>query len=129
LSAATKAEHVVLALGVMLFLNALVPWWYRVRTLHHTFLHNGGLTGWGIVAALSGFAAAGVVVARHVRVPAAFADSGIHVAFGGIAAVSLAVHGSHATGLWIGFWVEGALAALLVTAGLMRVRERRRGWV
>lgn len=130
LSTATRAERVVLVLGFALFVNALLPWWYRVDTGRETFLHNGGLYGWGIVAALAGFASVTIVVARHVQTPAGFGDRSMHMVLGVMATVGLGIHGFGATSsLWIGYWLELALSASLAVAGILRIRERGRGWV
>lgn len=129
LSTITRAERLVAAAGIGLFVNALLPYWYRVRTVRQTFLHNGGLYGFGLAAALAGFAAVAIVVVRHVRTPAVFNDRTIHLMLGFVAAGSLAAHAARREALWIGFWVEIALAVGLVAAGAVRIRERRRGWV
>lgn len=128
-STITRAERWVFAAGIALFLNALIPYWYRIETPRETFLHNGGLFGYGLAAALAGFASAAIVVLRHTRTPATFKDHSIHVMLGLIAVGTLAAHGAQREALWIGFWVEAAFAAGLVAAGAMRIRERRRGWI
>lgn len=130
LSTLTKAERIVLVVALALFLNALIPYWYRVRTPSETFLHNGGLYGWGIVTAMAGFISAAIVVFRHAKTPASFKDRGFHVLLGAAASAGLIVHGITAReAVWIGFWIECILAAALTIAGLARVRERARGWV
>lgn len=129
LSTITRAERLVLIAGVLLFVNALLPYWYRIQTPGQTFVHNGGLYGYGLAAALAGFASAVIVIVRHFRTPAMFRDNAIHVMTGLIAVGALAVQTTRSDPLWIGYWVEAALAAGLVAAGLLRVRERNRGWV
>jgi len=129
LSTITRAERLVLAAGLLLFVNALIPYWYRIQTPRETFLHNGGLFGYGLAAALAGFASAAIVVVRHFRTPAMFRDNAIHVMLGLIASGALAAHAAGRDPLWIGYWVEIGLAAGLVVAGVLRVRERNRGWV
>lgn len=128
-STITRAERWVFAAGVALFLNALVPYWYRIQTPRETFLHNGGLFGYGLAAALAGFASAAIVTLRHTKSPASFNDRSIHVMLGLVAIGTLAAHGAQREALWIGFWVESTLAAGLVVAGALRVRERHRGWI
>ncbi|GAC1411591.1 MAG: hypothetical protein NVSMB57_06560 [Actinomycetota bacterium] len=130
LSTMTRAERWCALLGFALFINALIPYWYRVHTPGKTFLHNGGLFGWGVLCALAGFAAAILALTRHVRTPAAFNDHSIYATLGIVATIALAVHGARATPtVWIGFWLELVLAAGLGVAGILRVRERARGWV
>lgn len=129
LSTITRAERLVLATGLLLFLNALIPYWYRIQTPRQTFVHNGGLYGYGLAAALAGFASAAIVVVRHFRTPAMFRDHAIHVMLGLIAAGALTAHGASGEAVWIGFWVEIALSVALIVAGALRVRERNRGWV
>lgn len=129
LSTLTARERGVFTLGLLVFVNTLIPWWYRIRTPGGTYFHNGGLRGWGIVAAFAGFAAALVVVARHVRTPAAFDDRIAYPALGAVAVGAMAVQGLRAQAIWIGYWFGIALAACLALAGLARLRERRRGWI
>lgn len=129
LSTITRAERLVLIAGVLLFVNALIPYWYRIQTPRETFVHNGGLYGYGLAAALAGFASAVIVIVRHFRTPAMFRDNAIHVMTGLIAAGALTAHASRSDPLWIGFWVEAGLAAGLIVAGALRVRERKRGWI
>ncbi len=129
-STITKGERRVMLIGAALFVNALIPYWYRVRTARETFLHNGGLFGWGLLAALAGFLAAVTILIRHSRTPAAFNDHAIHAVLGILAVVALAGHGAVTTKtIWIGYWIELALAGALGAAGLARLRERRRGWI
>lgn len=129
LSTITKAERVVLSVGILTFVNALIPYWYRIQTPRETFVHNGGLYGYGLAAALAGFTSAVIVIVRHFRTPAMFRDNAIHVMTGLIAVGALAAQATRTDPLWIGYWVETVLAAGLVAAGLLRVRERNRGWV
>lgn len=129
LSTITRAERLVLIAGILLFVNALIPYWYRIQTPRETFVHNGGLYGYGLAAALAGFASAAIVVVRHFRTPAMFRDNAIHVMTGLIAAGALAVQTTRNDPLWIGYWVEAVLAAGLIAAGALRLRERNRGWV
>lgn len=70
-----------------------------------------------------------IVIVRHVRTPALFRDNAIHVMTGLIAAGALTAHATRTDPIWIGFWVEVALSLLLIVAGILRVRERNRGWV
>ncbi|MHB8511069.1 MAG: hypothetical protein ACYDCC_02715 [Actinomycetota bacterium] len=130
LSTMTHAERICASIGLGLFINTLIPWWYRIRTPNKTFLHNGGLFGWGLITASIGFAAALIAVARHVRTPAAFNDRSIYASLGVVCTILLLVHASRASSsIWIGFYAEIALAAGLIVGGLARIRERNRGWI
>jgi hypothetical protein len=130
LSGLSPAERVVAAGGALLFVDGFVPWWYRVRTPNHTYLHNAGLTGWGLAAVLMGFAAtAAVLVHSTNRARTRRRDHALYVALGAVAVVALAIQGHNSHVLWIGFWVAGAAGMLIVAGGLRRRRERRGGWI
>lgn len=130
LSTVTKAERLCALIGMAVFVNALIPWWYRIQTPTKTFFHSGGLYGWGVLVAAAGFAAALVALLRHARTPAAFNDHSTYAVLGIVATVALAVHGARAPdSVWIGFWLELVLTAGLGAAGLARVKERARGWI
>lgn len=129
LSTITRAERLVFSTGLALFVDAVVPWWYRIRTPDGTFLHNGGLRGWGVLAAAAGFAAALVVLARRTQTPASFDDRAIYFVLGLLGLAAAIVQGLRASSLWIGYWVGLALAGALLASAALRLREKRRGWI
>lgn len=128
-SALTRAERLVLASGLALFANGFVPWWYRLEASERAYLHDVGLSGWSLVAVLAGFAAAGSVVWRVSRGPAAEGNGRALLALGLVAVAALAVQTTRGKILWVGFWVGLALALSLAYAGWRRLREQRAGWV
>jgi hypothetical protein len=128
LSTFTRAERWVFVLGLALFCDALIPWWYRIRTAEDTYLHNGGLFGWGLIASVAGFAAAGLVLVRHLKHPAQMNDRAWYLVLGLVAVAALVVQAARGKALWIGLWVGLGLASGLTLAGAARVTEKRRGW-
>jgi hypothetical protein len=128
LSTFTRAERWVFIFGLALFCDALIPWWYRIRTAEETYLHNGGLFGWGLVAAIAGFLAAGFVLVRHLKHPTQRNDRAWYLVLGLVAVAALVVQAARGRALWIGLWVALGLAAGLTLAGAARVTEKRRGW-
>lgn len=129
LSTITRAERWVFGLGLALFCDALLPWWYRIRTPGATYLHNGGLFGWGLIASAAGFGAAGLVLVRHLRHPAQLDDRASYLALGLVAVAALVVQVIRGAALWIGLWVALVLAAGLTLAGAARIFEKKRGWL
>jgi hypothetical protein len=129
LSALSPAERLVATGGALLFLDGFAPWWYRVRTVQGTYLHNAGLTGWGLAAVMLGFVATLVVVMRKPRVKRNAFDWAWYMALGVAAMIALGAQARTSDVEWFGFWFA-ALAALLLVAGAMRRRrERRGGWL
>lgn len=127
----TRGERTVLVGGGLLFVNALVPWWFRARDaggrLHS---YNAGLRGWTTAAALLGFAAAIAVVVRAWRYPQRGPADGLaYVGIGAAALAVLAIEISRGRAVWIGVWVGAAAAALIVYGGIRRRSERRAGWI
>lgn len=130
LSQLTRAERGALVSGGLLFLNAFAPWWFRVDTPGRTYFHNGGLTGWSLVASLAGLVAAVVVLARSARDPRIESplEAPVCMAGGILALGALAVQVIQREGSWIGLYVAFFLSAALVAAGFARAQERRAGW-
>lgn len=128
-SGLSPAERAIAAAGAVLFLNGFIPWSYRVRTPVRTYLHNAGLTGWGLVAVLAGFAVAAFAVAHTLRRTRMKLDFAVYLALGASALASLAVQGRTPAGEWIGYWVAVGSAIAIIAGGLRRMAERRSGWV
>jgi hypothetical protein len=130
LSQLTRAERGALAAGGLLFVNAFVPWWFRVDTPARTYFHNGGLTGWSLVASLAGLAAAAVILARGARDPRIESplEAPVCMAAGTVALGALAVQVIVGEGSWVGLYVAFFFAVALVAAGFARAQERRAGW-
>ncbi len=114
----------------MLFLDGFAPWWYRVRTPGRTYLHNAGLTGWGLIAVLAGFVVLTFAVVHAVRrgTRRRF-DYLVYIALGTLALAALAVQGREPSEEWIGYWVAIAAGLAVIVAGMRRMAERRSGWV
>lgn len=130
LSGLSPAERTIAAAGALLFLDGFIPWWYRIKTPARTYLHNAGLTGWGLLAVLAGFVAAGIVVTRTVgRTPRFRADFALYTGLGLLALGALVVQARLSATEWIGYWVALVASVTIVTGGLRRRTERRSGWV
>lgn len=130
LSSLTRAERRVLASGGLLFLNGIVPWWYRTSTPSGSSSYNAGLTGWGTAAVLAGALAAVAVLARASvwPGPAPRWDGTLYTTLGAFALLALLVQLSRGRANWIGIYVALILAIALTRAGLRRRSERRSGW-
>lgn len=130
LSQLTRAERAALAAGGLLFLNAFVPWWFRIETPGRAYLHDGGLTGLSLVASLAGLAAAVVVLARGARDPRLESplEAPVCMGAGTLALGALAVQVIRREGSWVGLYVALFLAVSLIAAGVARAHERRAGW-
>lgn len=116
--------------GALLFANAFVPWWFRLETTRRTYWHGAGLTRLGVAAALIGFVVAIAVIVRAARYPdRGPADGSAYVALGLGALAAVGVDLATTSGAWAGAWVGAALGALIALGGLIRRRERRRGWL
>jgi len=127
-SALSPAERLVAATGMAMFVNGFIPWWYRIPTKRHTFLHSAGLTGLGLIAILAGFIASVMVLTRATR-HASPRDYIYYGILGLMAVASLALQAKRTHAQWIGFWLAFAIAILLSVAGWRRYVERRSGWV
>lgn len=129
-SGLSPAEKVIVAAGGLLFVDGFLPWWYRIRTPERTYLHNAGLTGWGLVAVLLGFVTVVTVVVHSTRrASAATRDYLSYMAFGLAALLALGMEARSSRVEWVGFWVAGAAAILVVAGGIRRRRERHAGWL
>lgn len=130
LSSLSKGERGVLVSSALLFANAFIPWWFRIRTPVRTYWHNAGLTGWSAAAALVAFVTAGAVLVRAARFPGRGPADGLAYAVAGAFSVGALVLDAVRVGkAWIGLYVGIALGAALVLAGLVRRAERRAGWI
>jgi hypothetical protein len=124
----SPAERAVALCGGILFVNGFIPWWYRIRTPFRTYLHNAGLSGWGLLTVLAGFAAAAAVTFRR-RQARSWPD---HFLYAGLGIAALAALGAERRSnghVWIGFYAALAVSLLLIVAALRRSAERRGGWV
>lgn len=130
LSGLTRAERWTLATGGLLFANAFAPWWFRVETPGRTYFHNGGLTGWSLVAVAVAALAALVVLVRASRDPRVESrfEAPVTTACGGVAMAALLAEIARGEGAWIGLYVGLALASALAGSGVARALERRAGW-
>jgi hypothetical protein len=127
----TRAERWILLLAVMTFVNAMVPWWFRVRTSQgNVFTFNAGLTGWGTVVAGCAAVAAVLVIARawvwpH---PVPRLDGLLYTTLGVLSLVSTLILIGERGASWYGLYAGLALSLGLTAAGLARRTERAAGW-
>lgn len=130
LSSLTRPERLVLASGAGQLLNGMIPWWYRVVTVDGRVSYNAGLRDWGVVAVLSGAAAAVLVLIRAAiwPEPAPRQDGLIYGALGLLGTVAITVQATRAEEAWIGLFIGLFLALVLAGAGVWRRSERRAGW-
>ena len=129
LSGVSPAERAVFTFGTILFVNGFVPWWFRIRTAAHTYLHNAGLSGWSLLAVLAGFAAATTVMIRRRPARGPWPDWFLYIGLGFVAFIGLTIQSNQTRAEYLGYWVELATTVLLILAGVRRNAERRGGWV
>jgi hypothetical protein len=130
LSALSPAERAIAGSGLALFVDGFLPWWYRIRTPSRTYLHNAGLTGWGLIAVVIGFLVVVMAVAHTVhRGTRGRHDYAFYITLGTLALAALAIQGSQPEEEWIGYWVAVVTGLAVVVAGMRRKAERRAGWI
>ncbi|MFN2613972.1 MAG: hypothetical protein ABR552_04035 [Actinomycetota bacterium] len=132
LSALTRAERAVIFTGIASFINAMVPWWFRVYVArkHNWFTFNAGLNGWGTAVAAAGALGALLVLARawiwpH---PAPRLDGLLYTILGVVSLIATLVLVGDRGATWLGLYVGVVLASAMTVAGLMRRTERSHGW-
>ena len=131
-SALTRAERIVLVAGTVGFVNGLIPWWYRVSTAARTSGYNAGLTGWGVIAVASCLAASLATLGRATLWPrpAPQWDGVAYLVLGMFSVDAIAAQTNTQAGhQWIGIYIGFAAGLALALGGLLRRRERTRGWV
>lgn len=130
LSSLTSPERTILISAIVLVVDAIIPWWYRIATPTGAYHYNAGLTGYGVLAFVAGLVAALIVIARASiwPEPAPTSDSIVYAVLGFIVTASILIQLAQERTGWIGAWI-GLAAGLGIIVGAIRRRTRRRaGW-